>query len=157
MPENLSENLNESLLQSVGYLLNLFIVNEERFPSAEGRMRYNPIDFQTLRYIEAAPGCRGVDIARALGVAPTTLQSALDRLIKKGWVERYNHPMSKRAKAHALTEKGKALRASIHRQDLANMDVMLGALTQAEQKQAVQLMGKIAAHLSENNVGPDKY
>lgn len=146
----MSEKLNESLLQSVGFLLNLFVVNEERFPSAEGRMRYNPIDFQTLRYIEIEPGCRGADIARTLGVAPTTLQSVLDRLIKKGWVKRYDHPASKRAKAHILTEAGKELRASIHRQDLANMDVMLSALTPTEQTQAVQLLGKIAAHLHKN-------
>ncbi len=144
----MSEALNESLLKSVGYLLNVFIVNEERFPSAEGKIRYNPIDFQTLRYIDAAPGCRGVDIARTLGVAPTTLQSALDRLIKKGWVKRHDHPTSKRAKAHSLTESGKQLRAAIHRQDLANMDVMLGALTPREQTQAVELMGKIAGHLA---------
>ena len=146
----MSENLNAQMLQAIGFLLNLFIVNEERFPSAEGRIRYNPIDFQTLRYIERAPGCRGVDIARALGVAPTTLQSALDRLIKKGWVERHDHPTSKRAKAHSLTEAGQELRASIHRQDLANMDVMLAALSPQEQKQAVALMGKIAAHLQQH-------
>jgi DNA-binding MarR family transcriptional regulator len=148
----LSEKLNERLLESVGFLLNLFVVNEQQFPSAEGRVRYNPIDFQTLRYIENNPGCRGADIARTLGVAPTTLQSALDRLIKKGWVKRYNHPTSKRAKAHALTEDGAELRAAIHRQDLANMDVMLSALSPEEQKFAVQVLGKIAANLRQKNI-----
>lgn len=145
----MSKHLDERLLKSVGTLLNLFIVNEERYPSAEGRTRYNPIDFQSLRYIHDNPGCRGADIARAIGVAPTTLQSALDRLIKNGWVKREPHPISKRAKAHSLTEAGQEMRASILRQDLANMNVMLGALSKDEQTQAVELLEKITAHLNE--------
>jgi len=148
----LSKRLDERLLKSIGTLLNLFIVNEERFPSAEGRMRYNPIDFQSLRYIHSHPECRGADIARAIGVAPTTLQSALDRLIKNGWVRRDQHPTSKRAKAHTLTEAGEDLQSAILRQDLANMKIMLGALSKDEQEQAVKLMEKIVVHLDQNGV-----
>jgi len=138
----------EILLESVSTLLRVFILDETRFPSAEGRMRYNPIDFQTLRYIFKNPHCKGVDIARALGVAPTTQQSALDRLIRKGFVARNEHPTSKRAKAHRLTDEGKALRAAIHRQDISNMETMLGLLTGEEQKQIISIMTKVAQGLS---------
>ena len=68
----------EQLHRYINTMLNLFLVNEQSFPSAKGRMRYNPLDFQTLRFVAAQPDCRGSDIARALGVVPTTLQSALD-------------------------------------------------------------------------------
>lgn len=135
------------MLQSVGTLLSLFTVNEERFPSAEGQMRYNPIDFQTLRYIDDHPGCRGVDIARAIGVAPTTLQSALDRMIRSGIVERVDHPTSRRAKAHRSTKQGQKIRGAIHRQDLANMRVMLNALSPTEQTEVMLLLEKIVSHL----------
>lgn len=110
-------------------------------------MRYNPIDFQSLRYIASKPGCRGADIARELGVAPTTLQSALDRLIRFGLVQRCDHPQSKRAKAHRLSPDGQAVTAAIRRQDLANMDAVLAALTPSEQAEIVRLIEKVHGNL----------
>ncbi|MEL7031305.1 MAG: MarR family winged helix-turn-helix transcriptional regulator [Pseudomonadota bacterium] len=138
----------EQLLESVGTLLQLFTVNEERFPSAEGRMRYNPIDFQTLRLVDAHPGCRGVDIAQALGVAPTTVQSSLDRLIRNGLIERQGHATSKRAKAHYLTADGKTIRAAIHRQDISNMETMLQVLSPEERVSVINALAKVVAHIS---------
>jgi len=129
----------ERLVKSIEILLNLFTVNEERFPSAEGKMRYNPIDFQTLHFIEMEPNCRGVDVARALGVAPTTQQSALERLIKKGLIKRGEHPTSKRAKIYSLTPDGVLLREAIHRQNLFNMNAVLSALSISEQAELIRL------------------
>lgn len=145
--DHMSESLQLRLLKSISVMLRLFIIDEERFPSAEGRVKYNPIDFQTLRFIDAQPNCRGADIARALGVAPTTVQSALDRLIRKGLVERMDHPESRRAKVHKLTEDGKSLRDAIHRQDMSNMDAILSTLTEEEQAQIVALMEKVTTAL----------
>lgn len=138
----------EILVESVSTLLRVFILDETRFPSAEGRMRYNPIDFQSLRYIANNPDCKGADIARALGVAPTTQQSALDRLIRKGFVMRDQHPVSKRAKVHRLTVEGQALRSAIHRQDISNMETMLNLLSEEEQEQIINIMVKVARGLS---------
>jgi len=141
----------ENLVESVGTLLRLFTVDETKFPSAEGRMRYNPIDFQTLRFIDKNPDCRGADIARALGVAPTTQQSALDRLIRKGFVARQQHPTSRKAKTHILTPDGQELRYAIQRQDKANMQTVLGLLEENEQKEIVRLLEKVARGLSHNH------
>jgi len=116
------------LLRVINTLLNLFIVDETRFPPAEGRMRYNPIDFQTLRIVETQPGIRATDIAALLRVAPTTLQSALDRLLRKGLLDRRAHPDDARARAYFLTEAGEDIRAAIQRQDIENMQVLLSGL-----------------------------
>ncbi|MEM0985511.1 MAG: MarR family winged helix-turn-helix transcriptional regulator [Pseudomonadota bacterium] len=140
----------ERLLESVGTLLGLFTVNEERFPSAEGRMRYNPIDFQTLRFIDAHPGGRGVDVAQALGVAPTTVQSSLDRLIRNGLIVRESHAVSRRAKAHFLTEEGRSIRAAIHRQDIFNMETMLNVLSPTERSTVIDALEKVVASLTHN-------
>ena len=140
----------EQLLESVGTLLQLFTVNEERFPSAEGRMRYNPIDFQTLRFVDANPGCRGVDAAKALGVAPTTVQSSLDRLIRNGLIDRKPHAVSKRAKAHFLTEEGQSVRAAIHRQDISNMETMLSVLSPEERASVIVALDKVVASLNQS-------
>jgi len=140
----------ERMLESVGALLQLFTVNEERFPSAEGRIRYNPIDFQTLRFVHAHPGCRGIDVAGALSVAPTTLQSSIDRLIRTGLVDRRDHPESKRAKAYFLTKEGEEVREAIHRQDIANMQTVLNALDRSERKVVVELLEKVAHQLNQD-------
>jgi DNA-binding MarR family transcriptional regulator len=137
----------ERLLACVGGLLQLFIVSEERFPSAEGRMRYNPLDFQTLRYIDANPESQGADIARAFGVAPTTQQSVLDRLIRKGLIVRSQHPSNRRARLHSLTPAGKDLRQAIHRQDMTNMKTMLAPLNTEEQTDILRLLEKVVVGL----------
>lgn len=135
------------LLRSISTLLQLFTVNEQRFPSAEGRMRYNPLDFQTLRLLAQSPGTSAADVARFLGVAPTTLQAVMDRLVRAGLVSRTTHPDSARAKAHVLTEEGNDLVAAILRQDLANMKTMLGCLDRGEREQIVSLIEKIVTGL----------
>ena len=143
----MSQSRTERLVESVAALLQLFTVNEERYPSADGRIAYNPIDFQSLRFIEDNPGCRGTDIAAALGTAPTTLQSSLDRLIRKGLVERGPHPDNKRARSHRLTNEGVKVRAAIHRQDTMNMDTLLGTLKEDEQGELVRLLEKVVDRL----------
>lgn len=145
----MSEENAANLLKGISVLLRVFLVDETRFPSAEGRMRYNPIDFQTLLYLESHPGCQGADIARALKAAPTTQQSSLDRLIRLGLVEKSDHPSSGRSKAYALTNDGRDLRAAIHRQDIANMKTMLSFLQKDERDEIVRLVEKVAKGLAE--------
>ena len=111
-------------------------------------MRYNPIDFQTLRFVDAHPGCRGTDAAKALGVAPTTVQSSLDRLIRNGLIDRKPHAVSKRAKAHYLTEEGLSVRKAIHRQDISNMETMLSVLSPDERASVINALDKVVANLN---------
>lgn len=135
----------QSLLQSVNTLLRIFTVDEQQYPSAEGRMRYNPLDFQTLRYLADYPDTSAADVARFLGVVPTTQQAVMDRLVKQGLVERTPHPTSKRSKAHRLTETGNDMLSAIIRQDLANMNTMLSALSPEEQDEIVRMLEKITS------------
>ncbi|MEM9407426.1 MAG: MarR family winged helix-turn-helix transcriptional regulator [Acidobacteriota bacterium] len=133
----------EELLAYINSLLNLFLVNEQNFPSAQGKMRYNPLDFQALRYVSAHPDCRGAEIARALSVAPTTLQSALDRMIRNGLIERRDHPKDRRGKIHRLTKEGQSLRQAILSQDMENMEFLLGALSAEERVEILRMLGKV--------------
>ncbi|WP_298302003.1 MarR family winged helix-turn-helix transcriptional regulator [uncultured Erythrobacter sp.] len=129
----------------INSLINLFLVNEQSFPSAQGRMRYSPLDFQTIRFVSTNPDCPAKAIADALGVAPTTLQSALDRLIRKGYLERGPHPQDGRAKVHRLTPDGLELRAAIEAQDLENMQFLLDPLTARERETLLKIMEKVSA------------
>ncbi|MEL6238862.1 MAG: MarR family winged helix-turn-helix transcriptional regulator [Pseudomonadota bacterium] len=143
----MARNQAEELHGYINTMLNLFLVNEQRFPSAKGRMRYNALDFQALRFVSGHPDCRGADISRALGVAPTTLQSALDRLIRNGLIERRDHPSDGRGKIHRLTDQGEDLREAIREQDMDNMTFLLDALNGEEREQILAILGKIEAQI----------
>ncbi len=129
----------------INSLINLFLVNEQSFPSAQGRMRYSPLDFQTIRFVSANPDCPAKAIADALGVAPTTQQSALDRLIRKGFLKRGPHPKDGRAKVHRLTAAGIELRNSIEAQDMENMHFLLEPLTVRERENLLKILDKVRA------------
>lgn len=112
-------------------------------------MRYNPLDYQTLKFIENRPNSRATDISHALHLPPTTLQSALDRLIKLGLIEKGKHPSDGRAKVYRLTGAGQNMRDRIHAQDRANMDEMLSSISGAEREQFLSTMEKIERYLRE--------
>ena len=146
----------ETFADSIHTLLRVFTVNERLFPPAEGRTKYNGIDFQTLGYLAQHPGCRSRDLATYLGVAPTTAQSAIDRLIRKGLVERTPSPTSGRDVALSLTPDGTALRAAIRRQDLSNCATMLAAVPRNERAQFVKNIQRLASTLSGHEQSPQE-
>jgi len=133
----------------INAILNLFLVNEKAFPPAQGQMRYNPLDFQTIRFVSANPDCPAKMIADAMGVAPTTQQSVLDRLIRKGVLERDAHPTDGRSKIHRLTQAGRDLREAIEAQDLANMRFILEPLTEAERESLLSMFEKVQTKIDE--------
>lgn len=113
-------------------------------------MRYNPLDYQSLKFIENHPDCRPTDICHALFLPPTTVQSVLDRLGKMGLISKHNHPTDKRARIYRLTEAGIRMRRRILAQDQSNVQEMLNGLTKPEQEQMLGLMEKVETHLREN-------
>lgn len=130
--------------QALSALVRAFTVNERRFPAAEGRVTFNPHDFETLAFLKANPGARAKDIGDCLGVKPTTIQSIIDRLIRRGLVRRDDTSLKGRAVALFLTDEGVSLRAAIERQNLANCEKMLSALPETEREAFVLSIRKIA-------------
>lgn len=139
----------DRLLDHVRTLMRIFLVNETAFPSAEGRMVFSPQVFQALYEIGRSPGIRSSDLARELGLVPTTASSLIARLVRNGLIERRRSDSDGRAAALYLTDRGAALRAAIHRQDMANMGLMLSALEPTEQAQLLGLLDKVAARVTE--------
>jgi DNA-binding MarR family transcriptional regulator len=133
----------ERMARAVNVILNRYLVR-----GADGMDRplpYNPVDYQTLRFLAAKPKARATDVADHLGVAPTTMQSALDRLVKKGLLTKAKSETDGRARLYALTEKGIAIHAAIEAQDRANMAAMLSALNPVEQAEMVRLIERVVA------------
>ncbi len=136
------------LSEAIRTLLRLFTVNETLFPAAEGRMRHNPHDFQTLLYVQDHPGCRANQVAMFLGVVPTTAQSVIERLIKRDLILRARGESSREGVALTLTTRGAEICDAIRRQDVANSQRMLQALPAQERKQFVRNLQTIAASVS---------
>lgn len=135
----------DRLLQAVDAVLNRYLVE-----GADGQprpLRYNPVDYQTLKRIEEQPDSRATDIAERLNIPATTLQSALDRLVRMGFLEKRNHPSDGRAKVYRLSEEGAELRRQIHAQDRANMNAMLSVLPEEDREDFVAKMEMIEAAL----------
>ncbi|HTG39374.1 MarR family winged helix-turn-helix transcriptional regulator [Sphingomonas sp.] len=103
----------------------------------------NALDAQTLVFISENAGCNAGEIARYLDVAPTTMTSALDRLVRKGLIERRRPEENRRSVA--LTATGKGLQAvEDHKAGYRNAcAAMLRALDTAEQAQLIRLTEKV--------------
>lgn len=138
----------EELLDGIRVLLRTFTVDESRFPPAEGRIKYNAVDFQTLHYLAGHPGCSNSALAGFLGLSATTTQSVCDRLINRGYVLRAASKTSARAVALSLTDDGESVVGAIRRQDLANCKGMLNALPAGERRRFVSAVSQIAHSLS---------
>lgn len=138
----------EDLLDGIRTLLRTFTVDESRFPPAEGRIKYNAIDFQALHFIDQNPGSTQALLTRFLGVQPTTAQSACDRLVRRGFIDRSRHMDDRRSIVLTLTEDGASIAASIRRQDLSNCERMLEMLPSEERSHFAEQVQTIAKALS---------
>jgi DNA-binding MarR family transcriptional regulator len=136
---------------SIRSLLRAFTIDEARYPPAEGKIRYNGPEFQTLHFVGLNPDCSSAALAAFLGVSPTTAQSVIERLIKRGLILRRRSDGDKRAVALTLTAEGEAMRAAINRQDRRNCETMLAALPKAERSTFVAQMAQIAQAIERNS------
>jgi len=103
----------------------------------------NEIDKQTLFYVGKNGGCGPSDVARFLGTANTTISSATDRLVKRGYLRRERVEDDRRAVALQLSEDG---RAYVERQLKMYRDMyrlMLERLLPAERDQFIAMITKI--------------
>ena len=104
----------------------------------------NALDAQTLLFVSENPDCGLGDVARDLGVAPTTMSSAVDRLVRKAMIERRRPEDDRRTIALTATVKGRQVikdhKAGYQTACLA----MLRALDPDERGELIRLTEKIA-------------
>ena len=137
------DTLPERLALAVNRLLNRYLVR-----GADGQDRpipYNPVDYQSLRFLAANPGARATDVAAHVGVAPTTMQSALDRLRARGLITKRASETDGRARAYALSEQGARVHAAIEAQDRANMAEIVSGLSPSERATLADLLERLSA------------
>ena len=71
---------------------------------ADAGLGLTPGEGRTLAHAARAGEVRQIELAERMGVEPMTLSAFLDRLEKRGLVERRSDPRDRRAKLVAITE-----------------------------------------------------
>lgn len=62
--------------------------------------------FRALRFLSQYPGTSLSDLAEHLGVTRATASSIVERLVRRGLIERVEHPQERRRNVHTLTPSG---------------------------------------------------
>ncbi len=105
------------------------------FIQKQSRLKIRPAQYSVLAVIEANPGLSQSDIADFLGIERARLARMLDRLERRGLVERRKSPRDRRSHALFLTREGikmlKSAKAQATRHE-ADLTAKLGADTRRE-------------------------
>ncbi len=88
--------------------------------------------FRVLVLLHTRGPQRSGDLARAIGVHPSTFSRSADRLVAGGWVHRTENPDSRREVMVALTAQGEELVSDVSRRRRAEMAAVLGRLDPAD-------------------------
>ncbi len=134
---------------AISQLIRVLIVDERRHYSELGAVAFNPLDVETLAYLQRWPGSTAKDIALSLGVHATTMQSAIDRLQQRELLWRDHAALKGRAVALKLTEQGAAFCCKMQANNLRNCEQMLAVLALEDRTTFVRNMTVIAARMSE--------
>jgi MarR family 2-MHQ and catechol resistance regulon transcriptional repressor len=100
-------------------------------------------DFAVLEYLfHKGPSPVNV-IGTKVGLTSGSITTTVDRLERKGMVERRNHPSDRRARIVHLTEPGRKVIAHAFADHEAAMDRAGSGLTPAERQRAADLLRKL--------------
>ena len=138
----------EELDLAISTLLRVLTIDERRLSSNLGSGPFNPIDLETLSFLSRHPGSLAKDAASYLGVRSTTMQSIVDRLHKRGLLQRDKVALKGRAVALSLTDEGIKFWQEVQVQNLENCRQMLASLSDHDRSGFVRNMNTIAATFS---------
>ncbi len=133
---------------SISALMRVLTIDERRLSSSLGSSPFNALDLETLSYIHRHAGAVAKDVAVYLSVSATTMQSVVDRLHKRGLLQRNTAVLKGRAIALTLTREGGEFRQQLHARNLKNCQDMLMCIDENERERFIDNMRKIAAQLS---------
>lgn len=104
--------------------------------------------WRTLAEITRNEGIAQVSLAHHADTDPMTMSGILDRLEKRGLIERYPDPADSRAKLARITPAGRELVAEAKRIGLALYEEALHGVSDQEQRQIADTLGRIRDNLN---------
>jgi len=94
----------------VAVLSDLVTAQMQQFDAVDRRLRTELdlllIELLPMRLIDATPECRVQELAAGLGLTVGGASKSVDRLERRGWVERAAHPRDRRSSILLLTQAG---------------------------------------------------
>lgn len=109
-----------------------------------------------LEYLDTEEGTTVLDLARHLGVAPSTMSLTLDRLERGTFIQRRKDPTDGRRTLVFLTSEGDRIK---RRQQVLEPDLiaaMLGRMSTTKRKEAISVLRSLTEAATEL-VGSEKY
>lgn len=130
-------------LATLGSAFETFTRRYKLAEAISGEKPLNELDKQTLFYVAQHPACGPSDVARFVGTPNTTISSATDRLVKRGFLKRARVEEDRRAVALELTDEGQAY-VMVQRKMYRNLyRLMLDRLLPQERDQFIAMISKI--------------
>ena len=139
--------LDQSCLQHLlGYQIARADVPTRRaFAEHIGRpLELSPVEFSSLVLLAFNPGTTPKQLAEALAMVAPAVTVLLDRLEKRGLIERARSDSDRRAQIVSLTAAGQALALKAHALSMDMERDVLGALSAAERAILIELLQKVA-------------
>lgn len=104
------------------------------------------LQMHTLLMVREHGSCSMKELADSQRIVPATMTALVDRLVKKGMLDRTADPEDRRSIRVSLSQQGKDLLEKFYHQKVERATMMLGILDLEEQKILVNLMKKIDKH-----------
>lgn len=146
------DKMTEQAADQLGQLTVAFERFTRRFKVAEAgaalKNSLNALDIQALLFINDHPACSLGDVARELQVAPTTMSSSADRLVRRGMIERHRPEANRRMVELTLTPQGDGAVAGYMAGYRDACGAMLEPLDPNERADFIRLAMKIAEYES---------
>jgi DNA-binding MarR family transcriptional regulator len=142
-PKETKKVIHECLMQAMENLP-LF----ERFSFRSGVLRSLTVqEAHTIALIGKLGSPRMSELARRAHVTLSTMTVMVSKLVKKGYARRVSDGRDRRVVRVTLTTRGRRVERAHERHHEQMVDMLMGALTKAEQEQVARLIQKIVITL----------
>jgi DNA-binding MarR family transcriptional regulator len=118
----------------------LWRASHTRIAAALETIGLTPASFGLLNILGAREGAMQQELGAAMGVDPSTMVSLIDQLEDPGFAKRQPHPADRRARAVALTPKGRRVLEKGRQMASQVEDEVLGGLTGVEREELLTLL-----------------
>jgi DNA-binding MarR family transcriptional regulator len=118
----------------------LWRASHTRIAAALESIGLTPALFGLLNIIGAREGAMQQELGSAMGVDPSTMVSLIDELESAGLAKRRPHPTDRRARAVALTPKGRRVLERGRKMAMQVEDEVLRGLAAAERRELLTLL-----------------
>jgi DNA-binding MarR family transcriptional regulator len=123
----------------------LWRASHTRIATALESLGLTPALFGLLNILGAREGAIQQELGLAMGVDPSTMVSLIDELEAAGLAKRRPHPTDRRARAVAITPKGRRVLERGRRMAAQVEDEVLQGLSAAERRELLELLRRALA------------